>query len=312
MSDNTPPYYILDPRRLLPASATTDWLGRIITNFRDPREDFTPKQPQRFTDGLVDEIDTEEVQAHVSRMKENSVSAALAEIASVANGGGRSGGFSFQTGKMKVVRLSGYRNIFRAMRDDAEVRAHLCRALSPGGRPAYMIVRLLVWTDASLCVEQECSHRHGVGAQLPVLGVSSAVAGIPLPSLEIRGDPVLATSSRATHQARLSVSVPGSYIFALEYKAIRRRVYAVWTNARADWDGSGPRGKGDQHFNAQGESETDSEEEDEVQKEDNLDLDMEGDNSVWYDGVRGLDVEETELQSMILAVERAKGAQDNL
>ena len=300
-----PPYYILDPRRLLPASAAADWLGRIVTDFRDPLADFTPDKPQRFTDGLVDEMDAEDVHAQISSSQETSVSGALTEFVSVANGGGRSAGFGFQTGNMKTVRLRKYRDIFRVMREDPEVQKHLSRALRPGGPAAYMVVGLLVWTDASLSVTQERSRQHEVELQLPVLAVASAVAGIP-PPVGI-GDPAIATSSGNTRQTHLSMFVPGSYIFAVEYKAIRRKAYAILNSAKADWDGRGPRGKGDHHFNAHEEhdlAETRGEGGGEIHQ-DALVLDMDDDACVWYDTVNGLDVEELELQRMILAVEKS-------
>lgn len=294
---DTPPYYILDPRRLLPASATSEWLGRIVTDFRDPRTDFTPSKPQRFTDGLVDEIEATQVRAEISRLGDTSVSAALTQVLNVTKGGGHSTGFSFETGRLKSVRLNNYRNVFRTMRDDAEVRDHLARALRPGGPAAYMVVGLLVWTDATIAVDQGRAKQLGAGAQLPAMAVASAMAGVPLP-LEI-GNPAVGVSSSDSYQSQLAMSVPGSYIFALEYKAIRRKMYALWPNAKANWDGSGPRGKADRHFNSGDELE------EENGREEMLTLDMDEDDSVWYDTVSGLEVDEAELESMILAVERA-------
>ncbi len=253
-----PPYYMLDPRRLLPASAAADWLGRIVVDFRDPHAAFTPDNPQRFTEGLVLEDGAKDVQAEISRSKSAAVSGALSEIVSLSNGRGQSAGFSFQTGDMHIVRLSKYRDVFLTMREDPEVREYLARVLKPGGAAAYMIVGLLVWTDASLSVNQQHSRQQGVEAQIPALGIASAVAGIPLP-FEI-GDPAAGVSSSNTAKTRLAMSLPGSRIFAIEYKAVRRKVYAVWRNPKADWDGRGPRGAGDQSFGTHDEDRAGTEE----------------------------------------------------
>ncbi len=297
-----PPYYMLDPRRLLPAAATADWLGRFILDFRDPLADFTPDRPQRFTEGRVVEEDARDVQAEISRSQNASVSGALTDIVSVARGGGRSAGLSFQTGSMKIMRLSKYRDVFRTMREDVEIREYLSRALQPGGPVAYMIVGLLVWTDASLSVEQGRSREHRFDVQIPALAIGCAAAGIPLP-LEI-GDPGIAASSSNTKKTHLAMSVPGSYIVAIEYKAIRRKAYAIWPNPKPDWDGRGPRGAGDQSFNTHDEEVAGTEGDvDGESRPDDLVLDMDSDRCVWYDTVSGLDMEEIELESMVLAVE---------
>ncbi|KAK3899739.1 hypothetical protein C8A05DRAFT_36634 [Staphylotrichum tortipilum] len=296
-----PPYYILDPRRLLPASAAADWLGRIVVDFRDPHAAFTPDHPQRFTEGLVVEDGAKDVQADISRSRSAAVSGALSELVSVSNGRGQSAGFSFQTGDMHIIRLSKYRDVFLTMREDPEVREYLARVLKPGGAAAYMIVGLLVWTEASLSVDREHSWRHGVEAQIPALGIASAVAGIPLP-IEI-GDPAVGVSSSNTARTRLAMSFPGSRIFAIEYKAVRRKAYAVWRNPKADWDGRGPRGAGDQSFGTH-EADFDETEEDPFGTEGDvdgkngqghLDLEMDGDHCVWYDTLGDLEMVEKEL-----------------
>lgn len=308
-----PPYYLLDPRRLLPASSTPSWLGRIVLDFRDPAASFTPSSPQRFTSGLTTEADAKDVQVEVLRTRSRALSGALSEIVSAANGAGKSAGFSFQTGEMRIVRLGGYRDVFRTMREDPEVRRYLAQELRPGGAAAYMIVGLLVWTDATLSVREESSRRRAVEAQIPALGIGCAVAGVQLP-LEIGGDPAIGVSSSNTGVTRMGMSLPGSRIFAVEYKAVRRKAYAIWPNPKADWDGRGPRGAGDQSFGRHEGGRVGAEEEEENgvgaeggvdggNRQDGLVLEMDGDHCVWYDTVRGLEVEEHELQSMILAVE---------
>lgn len=91
--------------------------------------------------------------------------------------------------------------------------------------PAYMIVGLLVWSDATLSAGQTRSRERGVEVQVPALATAGAVAGVQLP-LEI-GNPAVGRRSSHDRQVRLSMSVQGSYIFALEYRAVRRKVYST-------------------------------------------------------------------------------------
>ncbi|KAK5655577.1 hypothetical protein OQA88_5508 [Cercophora sp. LCS_1] len=300
----TPPYYILDPRRLLPASTAPSWLGRIVTDFRDPRADYTPSSPERFTAGLIDQLTADNVAAQISRTDSTTITGALTDIISVSTGSSHAGGMSFQTGKMNIIRLSNYRNLFRTMREDPEVRDHLAKALRPGGPSAYMIVGVLVWSDASVEMETERSKERGFEVQVPVLAIGSAVAGVPIP-VQI-GDPAVGRSVAESGKVGLSMEVKGRYIFAIEYKAIRRRAYAVWSGAKADWDGRGPRGKGDTHFGV-GEEDGNVEEEGDKEKggQEEGGFDMDDDDCVWYDTVGGLEVEEAELEGMILAVEKS-------
>jgi hypothetical protein len=76
--------------------------------------------------------------------------------------------------------------------------------------------------------------------------VSTAESGLPLP-VDV-GDPNVARSTRNESKRQMKGSMEGSYIFAVEYKAVRRKAYSLMKNFTAKLEDHGPQGRGDRVF----------------------------------------------------------------
>ncbi|KAI8629649.1 hypothetical protein F5Y19DRAFT_431354 [Xylariaceae sp. FL1651] len=255
MSNDTP-FYILDPRRLLPEEDAASWLGRIVKDYKDPAAWMTPKDIQKSLqcELPVNEVVIDNIDTRMSSLDDASLKIGLTNIASVLSGSGRDGSFSFQTTSMRVVRLQGYSNVFNRICRLPEVRGDLESVMRPGGKPFFLIVGLLVLTDVKFAEHYAKMKSVGFDATAPVIEVASAaVSGMPLP-IDV-GDPMLGRTAVNGRERKWQGSVSGSYIFGFEYKAVRRKAYSLMKNFMPQLKAYGPRGQGDHVFHHGGETE---------------------------------------------------------
>lgn len=127
-----------------------------------------------------------------------------------------------------------------------EVKADLKKWLTPEGKPAYMIVGLLIWNDASFeeTISQEASLKGK--AKLPaVTGFVKAHTGTSAGA----GDPAVEASKTDAKQVMSKGSVKGKNIFAFEHRAVRRCSYSlIGDPTPKSVENYGPRVSGDKLF----------------------------------------------------------------
>ena len=183
-------YYMLPLDRLEPASSASLWLGRIVRDHRDLNAGSVPEDPSQFYIEEPTETLFEDVKSFVFGAADQQLTAQLTGIGSAVHGQGRFDATDFSTSAMKSIGLPQYRDVFDDMIADQEILAKLRTWLTLGGKPAFMIISLVVWTDVSLIEAKGVSSGTTSEAKIP-LSAASAAAGSPQPV----PDPCLGKSS---------------------------------------------------------------------------------------------------------------------
>jgi hypothetical protein len=224
----TPVFYLLRPERVEPASSTRSWLGRIIKHYASPDASFTPSDPKAILSDLpFSETKIADASVFMRGTASQELSFKLSGLASAFQNRGQGTGVEFSTTEIKYVRLQNHDKALRALCENPEVMADLNRMLKPGGEPAYMIVGMLIWSNASFIDLRE--HAKGVGGsvELPVAAAVAGSTGVLLPDLV---NPSVGAATGTVHGRALAGFSEGSSIFAFEYRTIRRRVYSLSRN----------------------------------------------------------------------------------
>jgi len=240
-----PVFYILPQSHLEPASSATSWLGRIVSSYRDPAASFTPVHPSRLLQGQATETVLKNASSILRGSSNSTLVAKLTGIASASSAKDRGSGISFETSEIRCLRLQNHPKLFEKLCADDEVKNDLSRWLSPGGKPAYMIVALLIWTDASFISSRAKSDSSGGSVSVAVSTIVGATTGVILPG--DMGNPEISRSVGTTQERRVTAFSEGSHIFAFQYRTVRRRAYSIFSDFTPRL-GKGPRVKGDQVF----------------------------------------------------------------
>lgn len=268
------PFYLLKPARLEPASSARSWLGRIVQNYGAPDAGFTPANPSRFFTDPPTEIILSDVSSIFTGTMSSKLSAQISGIASASRSRDKTDGTDFATSSITCMRLPNYGDVFDSMVEDVEVRNKLGRMLSPGGEPCYMIVALLIWTDATFRDTQSQSGTGAMSGTVPVSMIASAAAGAPITV----PDPELCGSVGNSAVRTVKGTSEGRHIFAFEYKAVRRRAYSLFANFTPKLGDHGPRVEGGRLF---GTDETIDKERRAEEEDLNLALEVDDDDVGW-------------------------------
>ncbi|RFU31681.1 hypothetical protein B7463_g4644, partial [Scytalidium lignicola] len=210
----------------------------------------------------------------------------------------------FASESEQCMRLENYPEVYQNLRANPEVRADLEEWLTPGGKPAYMIVGLLIWKDASFeeTVTQDSSLTGK--AKVPVASASTkAHTGTSTGA----GDPAHEATKKEARQVMSKGTLKGQSIFAFEYKAVRRRPYSLFGDTTPKTvENYGPRVSGDKLFAGTDDLETEL-----IDKD--IGLEMDEDESMWTDALGDSAPSEEEFGDMILAFHAdAKAPEPNL
>jgi hypothetical protein len=201
---------------------------------------------------------------------------------------------------MKCIRLENYPRVFEKVAKLPDVQSDLTQYLRPGGKSVYMIVGLAIWTDPVFTENRSAGSKFDVGEQIPIATIGAAAGlGVPLPT-DV-GDPKIGHSSKSTSENKLDGKLPGSYIFAFEYKAVRRKAYSVMKDFTPKLEDCGPRGKGDRVFGGEGKAESDR-----ARSEDLGTLIVDDGEVVWTDTVSSMQLEEVDVGGISFAVSGTK------
>jgi len=289
-------FYILDPERLEPASSAPKWLGRIVKNYADPIADFTPDDPSLLITEPHHEVTISNATSFLSSSSSASVSGRLKDVASLVKTSAMSRGLDFSATSIKSIRMESHRMKFLKLCQDKNVREALGRMLPVGGRPAYMIVGLLIWTDTKFTESKISSQENETSLEVPVDLIAAVAAGAPLPAP--LPSPGISVSGGRSTERKFTGVVEGSYIFGVEYRTVRRRKYAIFRNFTPTLDEHGPRVRGGNVFNGDG-TDDDGKGAEEVNAEE-----FEADEEEWTDMISDEDELEVEegVQGIDLAV----------
>jgi hypothetical protein len=240
---HTPVFNLLRPERVEPASKAASWLGRIVQNHAAPDAWFTPEEPSRL---LIDITTSETKIADASALVNNGTAAnltlELSGLASFFQERGRQTGIQFSTTSISYIRLQNHPKALRSIVDDPSVKGELAQMLKPGGQPAYFIVGMLIWENASFADNRLTAA--GVGGSVELHLAGGVSTGLSIPSI----NPAVELQSKRSLRRGLTGFSEGSSIFAFEYRTVRRRIYSIRSTFTPRLGGYGSRIEKDRVF----------------------------------------------------------------
>ena len=144
MQHDYPVYFLLKGPSLPPANDADAMLGRIVRNFAQPLNDFTPDNAATFNTRPV----TTTLSSSVARIIKASNSAALeSKFLAFANTNSAkedSTKESLLSSEIQVKQLQNHGDVFQRLIRDEEIRSRIVEWTHPGGDPVYMIVGVLI------------------------------------------------------------------------------------------------------------------------------------------------------------------------
>jgi hypothetical protein len=112
------------------------------------------------------------------------------------------------------------------LKQDPEVKRYLAAMLTPGGKPAFMIVAVLIWTDSRFTNTRALTEGSSAGARLPVGIFSTAAIDVPV----VGADPEVRVSKHDAVTKSVEATSKGSHIFAIQYKTVQRPARSLVTS----------------------------------------------------------------------------------
>ncbi|KAL8919117.1 MAG: hypothetical protein Q9172_005147 [Xanthocarpia lactea] len=284
---SSPVFYLLKPERVEAASSVYSWLGRIVRNHAAPDASFTPADPAR----LLQDISVSETKiANASNFVDNATNGKLelqlTGLASTFQACGKGSGVEFSATSIRYIRLQNHGKALEAVLKDVEVIEDMRKMLKPGGEPAYFIVGMLVWENATIVDSRSTSKGIGGSVELPVSAAVGASTGLVLPDI----NPGIGAESEAVQRRTLAGFSEGSSIFAFEYRTVRRPVYYIMGNFTPRLGGYGGRIEKDRVFGTS----TPTQDDQPLLKESPVVMDDDDDDISWAD----LTEEELEVESV--------------
>ncbi|KAG7286088.1 hypothetical protein NEMBOFW57_008391 [Staphylotrichum longicolle] len=270
------PYYLLDPRRIFPAIEATRWLGRIVLDYKDPSSWYTPDTFPSALKLSPIEVTIENFHASLAASQDLELKAGLTDLASGLASAETRQEFDFQPTTVKSI-----------------LQTALGSKMSPGGRPMYFIVGLLIMTDTRFSDKAGRGRRVGGDISIPATAVAAAAGlGVPLP-VET-ADPFLGAQKTSTVDRSMEGHIPGSYVFGVEYKTVRRMAYSLIKPFTPRMQEYGPRNEGDRVFGHQDKGEG------QPQALDDMVVKVDNEDEIWTDELPKGEVRETDIGQVTL------------
>ncbi|KAI9756668.1 MAG: hypothetical protein M4579_003757 [Chaenotheca gracillima] len=216
-SKNT--FYLLEPLEVL--QHPEQWLGRIVKDYRRPRDGAVPRTPATYVEGVDDDHFTN-VDALISQTKSTAFGANLVQLLGSKYEHSHKNGRGVKAREVHRIRLQDPEEVLAKLQRDTAVNTHLEEWLSlkPFSPPVYFIVGFLVAQDPELSTEAE--HSQTVGGNVDPLGIAAAATGVPMPVEGVEGE----VEHTHSNEAHISATAPGTRIFAMEYKILRKRLHS--------------------------------------------------------------------------------------
>lgn len=220
MADD-PVYFLLKGPDFPLGSEADHMLGRFVKSYGNPFKAYVPKDALIFNTEPVRTSSLTDFESIVQSTDHKSLLARLFAIFGFSAKSDNDTKIDLSGKQLRAKRLQQYEDMFERMVEDDEVSERLKKWLIPGGRPAFMIVSVLLWKDATLATESHSSTHISADAEIHLKDLSAA-AGIPHP---INPGKVAITSSNE-HSADTSMKgdSKGWHVFAVEYRCVRRKL----------------------------------------------------------------------------------------
>jgi len=270
------PTFVLLKRRL-PASESTNLLGRVIRRYQDPTLDYTPEAPaesltpSRFNRFLLDAQYDNEARFTAQAMQNDS---RWFEFISLFSSSKTSGGTTTVTSPRIITRRLKLENDYlHALKSIPEVRRKMLE-MCPLRDKVYLVVGTMSIQTGTFDRATFKNHDSSMGASLPLAIASSAAAlsfGALLPCAKMIPDAEAgvkhgnssastATFSTAAVSDDGSLLENGEEVFAVACKVITRNWEGLGKNVKVKT--RQPEYRGGQHFGEKSESDASNSESD--------------------------------------------------
>jgi hypothetical protein len=204
-----------------------------------------------------------DIKQNVKTSSNRSLTSALSQIASLSHTSDRQTTLDFSTSSIFSLRLENYPKVFNKLVAEVDVMADLAAMLPPIGGSAYMIVALLIWTNAKFTETLDVNKTNKMKGKVPVGTLASSTASSGLVTTDAGNLEVELAGADELHIVGKGFS-PGSSIFAFEYKIVRRKLLSSLVGKfQPELTTYGPRVVGDKVF--AGSPTAEGQEEDEVE-----------------------------------------------
>ena len=252
METNDPVFFLLKGPSLPPASEAKTMLGRIVKNFAQPLADYVPEDASTYNK-LEPNI------THLSnaaRIADAATSKVLkGKFLSIAEGQRseeNSASSILENSKISAWELRRQETVFQQLTKDPGILAQVKQWAKPKKDPAYMIVGVLVWEDATMASVKAKSKSSDATMNIPTGAASSAAiastTGVVIPP-KVIGD-VEGHKSKASEGVMFrEAQSDDKHIFAIQCRNVYGRSSGFFkTQTGVILEDHGPRVEEDRMF----------------------------------------------------------------
>ncbi|SCO76813.1 uncharacterized protein FRV6_01025 [Fusarium oxysporum] len=215
-----PYYYILKGPDYPLGTEANPMLGRIVRYYGNPFAAFAPDDTSAFTNGNIRQSKLDNFEAAVQSTQSSSLKLRLSKIFNTSAASNATTKLDLSGKILQVRRLQQCEDIFAEMlQNDTSLKPRLKTWLSAGGRPAFMIVGLILWRDAYVDSATHQDSTANVQAEVEInaaLHASGILSPIDPGSIAVNGD------KENSQDRKLKGESKGWHVFALEYRCVRR------------------------------------------------------------------------------------------
>lgn len=211
-------FYLLRPFELIKESDAPSWLGRVVKNFQKPSASFTPADTSGIIGKYEDISGFANVNSVLSQSKSSSLKIGLFDGLGFSRERKQDHTSGFQTSSIRRLRVGEEDLILQKLLENAEDKAKIIEWSPVFGRPACLVVGLLIGKDVTFDCEIGITTSGGGQLSMPAGVIASAAAAVPLP---ISGNLGLDRSQGTSRNNKLQVTVQGDWVIAVEYRTIR-------------------------------------------------------------------------------------------
>lgn len=258
-----PTFYLLKHR--LPASESTNLLGRIIRRYQDPTLDYTPESPSTtlpsFPTFLLPAQHADH--ARLTAQTTHSASAHFKFLTSFSTTSSTTGTTTVTAPRITTRRLKREADYFAALKAVPEVRRKVLD-MCPVSDKVYLVVGTMSVQAGTFSSTSLTQRGRGGGVEVPLALAAGAAAlgvGVPLPG-GLLGEvlPEVDVGVERVGEVRTGAvfstgGEDGEEVFAVACKVVRRSWMGVGRDVRVG--GRQPEYRGGQHFGAGGEDSDD-------------------------------------------------------
>ena len=174
MENRDPVFFLLKGPSLPAASEAKAMLGRIVKNFAQPLADYVPEDASSYTK-LEPNVTHLSNAARIADATNSKVlKAKFLSIAEALRSQGRSQASILENSKISAWELRRQETVFQQLTKSPEVLSQLKQWAKPKEDPAYMIVGLLIWQDATMASIKAQGKSSEASIKIPTGAATSA------------------------------------------------------------------------------------------------------------------------------------------